>query len=67
VMASNSIVAVMLGTLLPMTFRRFNLDPALISGPLVTTLLDNLGFLQFLTMITIALQVFHMPIPIPKL
>jgi magnesium transporter len=66
VMASNSIVAVMLGTLLPMTFRRFNLDPALISGPLVTTLLDNLGFLQFLTMITIALQVFHMPIPIPK-
>jgi magnesium transporter len=62
VMASNTIVAVTLGTMLPMVFKRFDLDPALISGPLVTTLIDNFGFLQFLTLITVAVQVFHLPI-----
>jgi magnesium transporter len=62
VMASNTIVAVTLGTMLPMVFKRFDLDPALISGPLVTTLIDNFGFLQFLTLITVAVQVFHLPV-----
>jgi magnesium transporter len=62
VMASNTVVAVTLGTMLPMIFKRFNLDPALISGPLVTTFIDTFGFLQFLTLITLAVQVFHFPV-----
>jgi magnesium transporter len=61
VMVTNTIVAVLLGTTLPISFDHFKLDPAMISGPLVTTLLDTIGFLQFLTLITVAVQVFHLP------
>ncbi|MBN8559735.1 MAG: magnesium transporter [Leptolyngbya sp. UWPOB_LEPTO1] len=60
VMASNSIVAVTLGTLLPMGLKRLNLDPALVSGPLVTTLLDTIGFITFLTLITFSLNVLKL-------
>ncbi|MBW4613349.1 MAG: magnesium transporter [Desmonostoc vinosum HA7617-LM4] len=61
VMATNTIVAVTLGTLLPMALKRLKLDPALVSGPLVTTMLDTIGFLTFLTLISIALKVLHLP------
>lgn len=60
VMATNTLVAVTLGTLLPMGFKRLKLDPALISGPLVTTLLDTIGFITFLTLITISLNVLNL-------
>ncbi|MFM7363106.1 MAG: magnesium transporter [Cuspidothrix sp.] len=60
VMATNTMVAVTLGTLLPMGLKRWKLDPALMSGPLVTTMLDTIGFLTFLSMISIALNVFHL-------
>ncbi|WP_193196995.1 magnesium transporter [Nostoc sp. MG11] len=62
VMATNTIVAVTLGTLLPMGLKRLKLDPALVSGPLVTTMLDTIGFLTFLTLISFALKVLHLPI-----
>lgn len=61
VMATNSIVAVTLGTLLPTAMKRLKVDPALISGPLVTTLLDTIGFITFLTLITISLNVLKLP------
>ncbi|MFH7026224.1 MAG: magnesium transporter [Heteroscytonema crispum UTEX LB 1556] len=61
VMASNTVVAVTLGTLLPMGLKRLKLDPALISGPLVTTMLDTIGFLTFLSLISFALNVLHLP------
>ncbi|MBD2448313.1 magnesium transporter [Nostoc sp. FACHB-152] len=61
VMATNTMVAVTLGTLLPMGLKRLKLDPALVSGPLVTTMLDTIGFLTFLTLISIALRVLHLP------
>ncbi|MBD2500894.1 magnesium transporter [Anabaena azotica] len=60
VMATNTMVAVTLGTLLPMALKRLKLDPALVSGPLVTTMLDTIGFLTFLTLISTALNVFHL-------
>ena len=60
VMAINVLVAVTLGTLLPMGFNRLNLDPALISGPLLTTLLDGIGFMIFLTLVSVALRVFQL-------
>lgn len=58
VMAINVLVATTLGTLLPMGIKRLKLDPALISGPLLTTTLDALGFLTFLTLISGALKLF---------
>ncbi|QLE58247.1 magnesium transporter [Nostoc sp. TCL26-01] len=61
VMATNTMVAVTLGTLLPMALKRLKLDPALVSGPLVTTMLDTIGFLTFLTLISIAIKVLHLP------
>ncbi|UKO96060.1 magnesium transporter [Nostoc sp. UHCC 0870] len=60
VMATNTMVAVTLGTLLPMALKRLKLDPALMSGPLVTTMLDTIGFLTFLSMISVALKVFNL-------
>jgi magnesium transporter len=60
VMATNTIIAVTLGTLLPMGFKRLNLDPALISGPLVTTLLDTIGFILFLSLITFSVDVLNL-------
>lgn len=60
VMATNSVVAVTLGTLLPMGLKRLKLDPALVSGPLVTTMLDSIGFILFLTLITVSLNVLHL-------
>lgn len=59
VMAINVFVAASLGTVLPMGLKRLNLDPALISGPLLTTMLDAVGFLTFLSLISIALQIFR--------
>jgi magnesium transporter len=61
VMAANSLVAVTLGTLLPIGLKRLKLDPALVSGPLVTTMLDTIGFILFLTLITVSLNVLHLP------
>jgi magnesium transporter len=60
VMATNTLIAVTLGTLLPIGLKRLKLDPALISGPLVTTLLDTIGFILFLTLITFSLNVLHL-------
>ncbi len=60
VMAANSLIAVTLGTLLPIGLKQLKLDPALISGPLVTTLLDTIGFILFLTLITFSLNVLHL-------
>jgi magnesium transporter len=60
VMATNALIAVTLGTLLPIGLKRLNLDPALVSGPLVTTMLDTIGFILFLTLITFSLNVLHL-------
>lgn len=60
VLSINIVLAVTLGTLLPMGFQRLNLDPALISGPLVATLLDSIGFISFLSLITFCKTVLHL-------
>lgn len=56
VMMVNVLIAASLGTLLPMALKRLHLDPALISGPLLTTTLDAVGFLTFLSLISFALK-----------
>lgn len=56
VMSVNVLVAATLGTLLPMGLKWLRLDPALISGPLLTTMLDAAGFMTFLSLISVALK-----------
>lgn len=36
------------GIVIPMVLERFNIDPALASGPFVTTVTDVVGFFTFL-------------------
>lgn len=43
-LAINTVVAVSLGGSLPLLLKRFNLDPALASGPILTTVTDMCGF-----------------------
>jgi len=57
VMMINVLIAASLGTLLPLGLKRMNLDPALISGPLLTTTLDAIGFLTFLSLVSVALKI----------
>jgi magnesium transporter len=60
VMAINTLVAVTLGALLPMGLKRLKLDPAMMSAPLVTIMLDAIGFMMFLALISVTLNVFHL-------
>ena len=52
----NTLVAVMLGGSLPLLMKRLRLDPALVSGPLLTTVTDMCGFFLTLSFATIALE-----------
>jgi magnesium transporter len=47
-MGSTVVMAAMIGAAMPIIFRKFKLDPALMSGPLITTIVDVLGiFIYF--------------------
>ena len=52
----NTLVAVSLGGLIPLMLRRFNKDPALASGPILTTVTDMCGFFLFLSFASLALS-----------
>ncbi|MBM3276495.1 MAG: magnesium transporter [Candidatus Handelsmanbacteria bacterium] len=56
-MFSSITLASLLGALLPFLFRRVGVDPAVASGPLITTLNDGLSLLVYFT---IALTLFHL-------
>ena len=43
-LAANTLVSVTLGGMLPLVLRKLKLDPALVSGPLLTTVTDMCGF-----------------------
>jgi magnesium transporter len=51
-LAVNTIVAVCLGGLIPMILRGMKMDPALASGPLLTTVTDMCGFFLVLSLAT---------------
>ena len=51
-LAVNTFVAVCIGGLLPLALKRLRLDPALVSGPLLTTVTDMLGFFLVLSFAT---------------
>jgi len=53
-LAANTVVSVTLGGMLPLILKRFKLDPALVSSPLLTTVTDMCGFffvLSFASMV----------------
>jgi magnesium transporter len=48
-LAANTLIAVCLGALIPLILKGFKLDPALASGPILTTLTDMCGFFLVLS------------------
>ncbi len=57
-MILNSIVASFFGAIVPLLLKRWNWDPAVGSGPLVTTTTDIFGFFSFLGIAALALAFF---------
>lgn len=51
----NTLVAVSLGGTVPLILKGFNIDPALASGPILTTITDMFGFFLALTFAALAL------------
>lgn len=54
-LAANTIVAVSIGGTVPLVLRRLNLDPAVASGPLLTTVTDMCGFFLLLSLASLVL------------
>ena len=44
---ANMVVAATVGTIIPLLFKRINVDPAVATGPFVTTAIDVLGILSY--------------------
>lgn len=51
----NTVLAVSIGGTVPLILKGFNIDPALASGPILTTITDMIGFLLALTFASMAL------------
>ena len=51
----NTVIAVALGGTIPLILKRFGGDPALASGPILTTITDMMGFALVLSMATMAM------------
>jgi magnesium transporter len=51
----NTVVAVLVGGLIPLLLKRLKLDPALASGPILTTVTDMCGFFFVLSFATVVL------------
>jgi magnesium transporter len=54
-LALNTVLAVCIGGAVPMVLRRAGVDPALASGPMLTTITDMCGFFLVLSFATLAL------------
>lgn len=55
-MCLNTMIAVSLGGTLPLVMRQLNLDPALASGPILTTVTDMCGFFLVLSLASLWLE-----------
>ncbi len=54
-LAVNTVVAVSIGGTVPLLLKRYNLDPAVASGPLLTTITDMCGFFLVLSLASVVL------------
>jgi len=52
----NTVLSVLLGGLIPLVLKRFKADPALASGPILTTCTDMCGFFLVLNLATLAIS-----------
>jgi magnesium transporter len=52
-LALNTVVSVSIGGCVPLVLKRFNIDPALASGPVLTTVTDICGFFLVLGLATL--------------
>jgi len=59
-LALNTIVAVSIGGTVPLILRRLRFDPAVASGPLLTTVTDMVGFFLILSFASLALPYLEM-------
>lgn len=57
-LAINTLVAVSIGGTVPLLLKKFGVDPALASGPILTTITDMFGFFLALTFAAAALNKF---------
>ena len=57
----NTIVSVGIGSVVPLLLKRFRLDPAIASGPILTTVTDICGFFTLLGLATLALPYLVSP------
>ncbi len=55
-LAANTVIAVSIGGTVPLVLRRFNIDPAVASGPLLTTITDMCGFFLVLSLASLMLH-----------
>jgi len=55
-LALNTILAVSIGGTVPLILKRMNIDPAVASGPLLTTITDMCGFFLVLSLASLALS-----------
>lgn len=55
-LAINTVVAVVFGGLIPLALKGLKLDPALVSGPVLTTVTDMCGFFFVLTFAALVLE-----------
>lgn len=55
-LAANTLLSVLLGGLVPLFLKRFKVDPALASGPILTTCTDMCGFFLVLNLATLAMD-----------
>ena len=51
-LALNTLIAVSVGGLVPLLLKRFDIDPAVASGPMLTTITDMFGFFLVLSLAT---------------
>ena len=54
-MIINLIIAALAGAFIPLALKRFNIDPAIAGGVLLTTVTDVVGFMTFLGLATLFL------------
>lgn len=52
-LAINTVIAVSIGGVVPLVLKRFNIDPAVASGPILTTVTDMAGFFLVLSLATL--------------
>lgn len=55
-LAANTLLSVSLGGILPLILKRFKMDPALVSSPILTTVTDMCGFFFVLSFASIVLD-----------